>query len=195
MTVAKFIWGIFLIFAVAAVAIGSESLPQIDRVMVLKEPRAISNAELIDQRGRHFALQDLAGKVSLVFFGFTNCPDVCPAAMAKFRQLEMSGDLDLSAVNLVLISVDGERDSPAVMKTYLDGYSKRIIGLTSHPDKVRPITKEFRAPFYKGGPSGGGYSVAHSNQMFLLDKKGMLRAELHNPPIESISAITSYVMN
>jgi len=167
-------------------------LPQLDRVMVLKEARSISNAELTDLSGEAFELSELNGKVSFVFFGFTNCPDVCPIAMAKFRQFIDSDGVDLNKVNLVLISVDGERDTPAVMKSYLEQFSSRIIGLTGQPEMVRHLGTEFRASFFHESHHGGNgdYSVSHSNQMFLLDTAGQLRAELHNPPVDSMVKIT-----
>jgi len=174
----------------------STSLPQFDRIMVLPEPREIADAQLTDHDGKHLRLLQMRGKVSLVFFGFTNCPDVCPAAMAKFRQLERSGLLDPDQVNYILISVDGERDSPAVMKEYLQQFSEAFIGLTGDPDDVRKIARAFRAPFFKGETQGAGnaYTVAHSTQMFLLDQSGRLRAELHNPTVEAMAGITNAVL-
>ena len=176
--------------------LASASLPQFDRVMVLPEPREIADAQLTNHDGEHFRLTQLRGKPSLVFFGFTNCPDVCPATMAKLRQLERSGLVDPDRVNFTLISVDGERDSPAVMKKYLQQFSEVFIGLTGDPDDVRKIASAFRASFYKGETRGASnsYNVAHSTQMFLLDQAGRLRAELHNPTVEAMAGITNAVL-
>jgi len=174
----------------------STSLPQFDRVMVLSEPREIADAQLTNHDGEHFRLSQLRGKPSLVYFGFTNCPDVCPAAMAKFRQLERSGLVDPDLFNFTLISVDGERDSPAIMKKYLQQFSDVFIGLTGDPADVRKIANAFRASFYKGetGGASGSYNVAHSTQMFLLDHAGRLRAELHNPTVEAMAGIINAVL-
>jgi len=179
-----------------AVILASASLPQFDRVMVLPEPREIADAQLTNHDGEDFRLSQLYGKPTLVFFGFTNCPDVCPVAMAKFRQLEKSGLIDPDRVNFTLISVDGERDSPAAMKTYLQQYSEIFIGLTGNTDAVRKIASAFRAPFFKGETRGTGdsYNVAHSTQIFLLDESGRLRAELHNPTVEAMAGITNAVL-
>lgn len=176
--------------------VASASLPQFDRVMVLPEPREIVDAQLTNHDGEHFRLTQLRGKASLVFFGFTNCPDVCPAAMARFRQLERSGLVDPDQVNFTLISVDGERDSPAVMKKYLQQFSEIFIGLTGDEDDVRKIVSAFRVSFFKGETPGAGdsYTVAHSTQMFLLDQAGRLRAELHNPTVEAMAGITNAVL-
>lgn len=180
----------------SSLVLASASLPQFDRVMVLPEPREIADAQLTNHNGEHFRLTQLRGKPSLVFFGFTNCPDVCPAAMAKFRQLEMSGLVDPEKINFALISVDGERDTPAAMKKYLQQFSEVFIGLTGTPEDVRKIASAFRAPFFKGETRGAGvsYNVAHSTQMFLLDQAGQLRAELHNPTVEAMAGITNAVL-
>jgi len=116
--------------------------------------------------------------------------------MAKFRQLERSGLVGPDRVNFTLISVDGERDSPAVMKKYLQQFSEVFIGLTGDPDDVRKIAKAFRASFYKGETRGASnsYNVVHSTQMFLLDQAGTLRAELHNPTVEAMAGITNAVL-
>lgn len=174
----------------------STPLPQFDRVMVLNEPREIADAQLTSQDGEHFRLAQLRGKASLVFFGFTNCPDVCPAAMTKLSQLERSGLVDSARVNFTLISVDGERDLPAVMKKYLQQFSKVFIGLTGDPTEVRKIAGAFRATFFKGETSSAddSYSVAHSTQIFLIDQAGRLRAELHDPTIEAMAGITNAVL-
>jgi protein SCO1/2 len=167
-------------------------LPSYDRVRVLQPWRAISDPALIDQNGQPFRLSQLRGQVALVFFGFTHCPDVCPLTMAKFSQLEASGTLDPEKVAYVLISVDAERDTPAILKTYLERFSPRFIGLTGDPGTITAIAKEFSASFFKDNPSanGGDYSVAHSRQAFVLDPAGRLRAEFYSPSIEAMTGIT-----
>jgi len=191
-------WSIMLpgLILLAPLVLASASLPQFDRVMVLPEPREIADAQLTNHEGEQFRLTELRGKASLVFFGFTNCPDVCPAAMAKFRQLEQSGLVDPDKVNFTLISVDGERDTPAAMKKYLQQFSELFVGLTGDPEDVRKIATAFRAPFFKGETRGAdnSYTVAHSTQMFLLDQSGRLRAELHNPAVEAMAGITNAVL-
>ena len=176
--------------------VASASLPKFDRVMVLPEPREIVDAPLTHHDGQHFRLTQLRGRPSLVFFGFTNCPDVCPAAMAKFRQLEQSGLVDPDKLNFALISVDGERDTPAVMKKYLQQFSEEFIGLTGDPDDVRKIASAFRASFFKGETRGASssYNVAHSTQIFLLDQAGRLRAELQNPTVEAMAGIANAIL-
>ena len=172
--------------SVAAVA----ELPQLDRVRVIEAPRLIADAELIDEEGQVMRLHGLRGKVAFVFFGFTNCPDICPLAMERLAQLRDSGTLDSARVAYVMISVDGERDTPAVMKAFLTRYADEFVGLTAAPNRVAPIAEQFSAAFFKGSHRhDGGYDVAHSPQIFVLDARGRLRAELFGASLEAMTVV------
>ena len=185
-------------FVLQAAPLGAEAagLPSYDRVRVLQTARGVSDAELLDQDGRPFKLSQLKGGVTFVFFGFTNCPDVCPMTMRKFQQLNESGKIDQEKVTFVLVSVDGERDTPEVLKAYLKQFSPDIMGLTGAPTDVKAIAKEFSASFYKGTSSGNGegYSMMHSPQAFLLDREGFLRAELYSPTIDAMAGIANALL-
>ena len=162
-------------------------IPSLDRVRVLPSPTPIGDAELTNQNGEPFQLSALNGRVAFVFLGFTSCPNVCPLAMQRLKELNESERLDPQEVAYVFISVDGERDTPAQMKAFLENYSPDFIGLTGEPGAVRPIASNFSAPFFKGHVDRGGkYQVTHSPQIFLLDRQGGLRAELYNAPLESM---------
>ena len=112
--------------------------------------------------------------------------------MARFSQFQRSGDVDPEKVAFVLVSVDTERDTPAILKAYLGKFSPRFIGLTGDPGTIKAMAKEFSASFYKGSPGegGGNYLVAHSQQAFVLDPAGQLRAEFYSPSIEAMAGIT-----
>ncbi|NIP27558.1 MAG: SCO family protein, partial [Phycisphaerae bacterium] len=127
--------------------------PVLERIRILDTPRPINDAEIINQNGEPFKLSELHGKISLIFFGFTNCPDVCPVVMAKWRDLQRSDEIDSDQLNFVFISVDGERDTPEVLKRFLLDFSDKFIGLTSSPQKIKPIAKNFSAAFFKDNPS------------------------------------------
>ena len=172
-------------------------LPEYDRVRILADAAAIPDAKLTDQNGETLQLQDLRGRVALVFFGFTHCPDVCPLAMQRMRMLEESGTVPGDAVAYVLISVDGERDSPKVLKSYLEQYSPNFIGLTAPPGQVKRISKQFSAVFYKGAvnEADGGYSVSHSPQIFVVDPDGKARAEFYNPDVEAMAAVVNALLD
>ena len=174
-----------------------DELPSYERVRILKPGRSISDAELIDHNGEPFKLSDLRGRVALVFFGFTNCPDVCPLTMAKFRQLQDSGSVDLEQVAFVLISVDSERDTPEALKAFLEKFSDQFIGLTGDPARIKAIAKEFSAAFYKGSPTkdSGEYLVSHSQQAFVVDAIGILRAEFYDPSVDAMTGITQALIS
>jgi protein SCO1/2 len=165
-------------------------VPRLDRVRVVEAPRAIADAELANEEGRTVRLQELRGKVAFVLFGFTNCADVCPLAMERLGLLRDSGSLNSADVAYVMISVDGERDTPAAMKAFLARYPEEFIGLTAAPNRVAPIAEQFSAAFFQGAHSAHGkYDVAHSPQIFVLDAAGKLRAELFGASIESMTAV------
>jgi protein SCO1/2 len=180
-----------------AVPPAAGQIPVFDRVRVLAAPRTITAVELTDHEGRPFDLGGLRGKVAFVLFGFTNCPDVCPLSLERLRELHDGGTLEGKAVAYVLISVDGERDTPAAMKAFLAKYSADFIGLTTDPARVKPIAAEFAAAFYKGAHTGhdGGYDVAHSPQIFVVDPHGQLRAELYGASIDAMTGVANALLD
>jgi len=182
--------------AVAGAATQSATLPSLERVTVLATPVTIADFKLTDQDGRHRTLGSLRGAPTLIFFGFTHCPDVCPAAMTKLKLLHQSGGGALRAVRVVLISVDGERDTPAVMKKYLAPFSPDFIGLTGNPRTVADIAARFSAVAFKEQPDAkGNYEFFHSSQIFLVDKAGRLRASFSDASLESMVTVTRLVLD
>jgi protein SCO1/2 len=138
----------------------------------------------------------LNGKVTYVLFGYTHCPDVCPLAMERLRELHDSGALKGAKVAYVMISIDGERDTPAAMKEFLGKYSADFIGLTADPSVVKPIAKQFSATYFKGSHKGhgDGYDVAHSPQIFVVDRRGRLRAEVYNASTETMAQLAKALL-
>ena len=177
--------------AVAVVAtLAHAEVPKLDRVRVVETPRAIADAAFTDEDGRTAHLQDLRGKVVFVLFGFTNCADVCPLTLERLGQFRDGSGLNAADVAYAMISVDGERDTPAVMKEFLARYPEEFIGLTAPPNQVTPVAQQFSAAFFKGAHDAHGhYDVAHSPQIFVLDAAGNLRAELFGASIESMKAV------
>jgi protein SCO1/2 len=166
-------------------------LPSYERVLALATPRSIDDVELTDQNGHAFRLSALRGKVAFVLFGFTNCPDVCPVTMERLREFHDSRALVGTKVAYVMISVDGERDTPTAMKAFIAKYSNDFIGLTAEPSRVKPIATQFSANFFKGGHigHGDGYNVTHSPQIFVLDPAGRVRAEVYGASNEAMAGV------
>jgi protein SCO1/2 len=150
-------------------------------------PKALKAFHLVDQDGKQFGLTQLASRPAIVFFGFTNCPDVCPAALQKLRQLQRSYAADLGATRIVFVSVDGARDTPAVVKAYLARLSPTFIGLTGGERAVRDLASQFTAAFFTGTP------IEHSGQIYLVDASGRIRAIFDDAPVATMAAVTREV--
>ena len=181
---------------VATPELANGAVPAYERVRVLETPKPIGTATLTDQNGASFELANLQGKVAFVLFGFTNCPDACPLSMQRLRELNHSGLVAADDVEYVMISVDGERDTPAAMKAFLAKYSSDFVGLTADPNRVTPIAQQFSAVFFKGSrhEHDGGYEVAHSPQIFVLDPKGRLRAEVYGASLEAMAGVAKALL-
>ena len=175
----------------AFVASVSAADPEQDpRIQLVATPAIIADFQLTDQDGHPFRFSQLRGREALFFFGFTHCPNICPTAMFEMKlvseALEKSGQ---KAPAVVLVSVDGERDTPEVMKKYLAAYPESFIGLTGDPKAVRKIAAEFKAVFFKGLPydNAGNYQVEHTSLIYFVDPDGRLRASFLDAPVESMA--------
>ncbi len=129
--------------------------------------------QLVDQDGKATTEKVLKGKWSVVFFGFTYCPDVCPTTMAALGQAQDRLGPKAKDLQVIFVSVDPERDTPAQLKTYLsnDSFPKGTIGLTGTPDQVAAAAKAYRVYYQKAG-TGSDYLVNHSTAAYLMDPKG-----------------------
>jgi protein SCO1/2 len=183
---------ISLIAVLASAAAAAAPAPE--RTLLAEPPRAIADFQLTDQSGKAVKLADFRGAPVLMFFGFTHCSTACPAALHQLRQLERQHGAELGKTRIVIVSVDGERDTPAAMKTWLQPLSAKFIGLTGTPARVQNIAAQFSAAFYKlPGASAGEYSMEHNSQIFLLDAQGRLRATFFNAPLATMAKVTSGV--
>jgi protein SCO1/2 len=176
-------------FAAASAAADFTPLPQIERVMVTA-PKPIADFQLTAQDGKPFRLSALHGRPALVFFGFAHCPDVCPLALQKLSALQKSAAKEMKGVRVVMISIDGDRDTPQAMRDYLHAFSPDFIGLTGPVADVREIAAHFSATFFKDAPkSDGDYTVEHTARVFALDRKGRLRAELYDASVDATGQV------
>jgi protein SCO1 len=176
-------------FASAAVGARVKPLPAFEKVMTLEQPRALVDVTLTDQDGKAKKISGFAGKPTFVFFGFTRCPDVCPTTLRKLALIKSTRANELAGTRIVFISVDGERDTPAVLKSYLRSFSKDFVGLTAPPDDVRKLALGLSAPFFGNPPKDGEYTIEHASRVFALDKSGRLRAELYDTSPEAVVGI------
>jgi protein SCO1/2 len=129
---------------------------------------------LIDHTGAPVADEDLRGQWLLVFFGFTNCPDVCPTTMAEIAAARDILGADAAKLRPVLITVDPERDTPEALAAYVAAFDADAIGLTGSPEAVAAAAKAFRAYFRKAGDPAApdGYSMDHTTYLYLIGPDG-----------------------
>ena len=121
-----------------------------------------------------------AGKVQLVFFGFAQCPDVCPTSLSELSEAMKLLGPDADRVQVLLVTVDPERDTPDLLRQYLSAFDPRFMGLTGTPEQVRQAASSFKAFYSKVPRPGGDYTMDHSASFYLLDRNGEARVLLSN---------------
>jgi protein SCO1 len=144
--------------------------------------------ELIDQDGNVFNSDKLKGKLSLIYFGFTFCPDVCPESLNKLSKVLNVLDKYNIDVNTVFITIDPNRDTKGLLKEYLRHFHPKIIGLTGTEDQIKEAADKFKVYYAKTGNIGSNdYMMDHTTFIYLLDKNGKyLRHFYLNSSPESI---------
>jgi protein SCO1/2 len=128
--------------------------------------------------GKPFPSSRLNGKPAAIFFGFTNCPDVCPTTLARLVKLRRQLARGDEALSIVFITVDPERDGPAEVGGYAGLFNAPVVGLTGSPADIERVKKQFGAFSQKVEQPGGGYSVDHTASVFLMDRNGQFVATL-----------------
>jgi len=131
--------------------------------------------QLKDFDGKPRALSDFKGKVVFVFFGFTQCPDVCPTTMTELAEVRRRLGADGDRVQGIFVSVDPERDTPVLLKAYLTGMDPSFIGLTGSLAEIESTAREFKVFYQKVPTSGGGYTMDHTAGAYVFDPSGQVR--------------------
>lgn len=142
---------------------------------VLTPPKAMDDVALVGGNGPA-SLSSLKGKVVVLFFGYTNCPDECPTTLAKLKTVVDALGSSGSQVQVVMVTVDPERDSPVKVTSYVHEFHPSFIGLTGSSDQIAAAAKEFGIAYQKTNiKSDTVYSMEHTLAEFVFDKKGQLR--------------------
>jgi protein SCO1 len=131
---------------------------------------------LTDQHGKPRTLEDFKGKVSVVFFGYTQCPDVCPGTMAELAQVKKSLGKDGERVQGIFVTVDPKRDTPEILKAYMANFDPSFVALYGTPEQTKAAAQEFKV-FYATSPgkTETSYTVDHTAGSFVFDTHGKVR--------------------
>jgi protein SCO1/2 len=145
---------------------------------------------LPDAEGRARTLADFKGKVIVVFFGYTQCPDVCPTTMAELARIKQAMGADGQRVQGVFVTVDPERDTPEVLKAYVTSFDPGFVALRGSPEQTAVAAREFKVFYAKvPGKTAGSYTVDHTAGSYVFDAKGQLRLfERYGTPAEALAA-------
>lgn len=151
--------------------------------------------QLVDQNGKPISDRDLKGHPTLVFFGFTHCPEVCPTTLADISAIMDTLGPDAGKLNAVFITVDPERDTPAVLKDYLTSFNPRLVGVGGNADELAKVAKEYRVYYKKVPLKDGDYTMDHTAIVYLMDKNGQFVApfSLKRRPEEAAAELRRYL--
>jgi len=150
---------------------------------------------LTDQDGKPITEQDLKGEPLLVFFGYTHCPDICPTTLFEISEVLRAMGPDAARVHALYITVDPERDTPAVMKDYLSSFDPHLRGATGDRKAIEAAEKAYRVFAQKVPAANGDYSMDHTALVYLMDKQGRFVApfSLKRRPEEAAADLRKYL--
>lgn len=158
-------------------------------------PAAIGGPfQLTDQSGQTVTEKSLQGRPSLIFFGFTHCPDVCPTALFEISEILHAMGNDADRVNAYFVSVDPERDSKDAIKDYLSSFDPHLKGLTGDPEAVAKVLSAYRVYAKKVPLKDGDYTMDHTALTYLMDRDGKFVApfNLNRPPEVAAAELKKY---
>jgi len=181
---AAFLAGLALCFGVVLIVAGRLSSPVAQQIAAIGGPFKLTN-----QDGQVVTDQDLKGHPFLVFFGFTHCPDVCPTTLFEVSEILRALGPDANRTRALFITVDPERDTPAVMKDYLSSFDPHLSGLTGDPEAIAAVAKAYRVYFKRVPLEQGGYTMDHTAIVYLMDKTGRFVSPFNvKRPIDTAAA-------
>ncbi|MGD2055290.1 MAG: SCO family protein [Gammaproteobacteria bacterium] len=150
------------------------------------EPRTIQPFDLVDDTGKAFRNEDLQGRWSFVFFGYTHCPDVCPTTLSVLNSVARKLEKQPQSPRFVFISVDPERDTPETLGRYVSYFNGEFIGATGTPDELNKLTQQLGVIYMRvtDNEDSENYLVDHSASVLLFDPDGRFHA-LFSPPLKA----------
>ena len=151
-------------------------------IIMLPQARQVPALEFLDQDGKPFSTSQLQDQWSLLFFGYTFCPDICPATLAQLRQLRTEiPEETWNNLRIVLVSVDPDRDTPEQMKKYLGYFNAGFMGLSGEPDTIQKLSSAVSIPFIPADTSKENYTVDHSGNLAIIGPDGTQRGFIRAP--------------
>ena len=159
-------------------------------------PAAIGGPfQLTDQAGQTVTDKSMQGRPSLIFFGFTHCPDVCPTTLFEISEVLKAMGKDADRVNAYYISVDPERDTQAAMKEYLSSFDPRLKGLTGSPEQIAKVISSYRVYARKVPLKDGDYTMDHTALVYLMNRDGKFVSpfRLDRKPEEAAADLKKYL--
>jgi protein SCO1 len=170
-----------LVGVLLARMLGATSVP-LESGTWLPQPRPLPQFHLQDLSGADFGLERLRGHPTLLFFGFTNCPDVCPTTLATLAQVQRAPPLP--GAQVLFITIDPERDSAASLQVYLGAFNNSFVGVRGNAAALAPLLKNLGAIAVRDNLPDGSYTMDHSATLYLLDTRGRLVA-VFSPPFSA----------
>lgn len=165
--------------AVASLAGCDRLLPERFNGVDITGANYAQDFRLTDADGRERTLADFKGKAVMMFFGFTQCPDVCPTALVRAAEIRKLLGADGERLQVIFVTVDPERDSPVVLKAYTQAFDPSFIGLYGDMQRTSQTAKDFKV-FYRKVPTGSSYTMDHSAFSYVFDPKGKIRIVLRH---------------
>jgi protein SCO1/2 len=161
-------------------------LPALENATIYAPPRPLPPLDLVGQDGQALGPDFLKGRWTLVFFGFTHCPDVCPTTLTVLKQVHRSLATLPAAQQprVLLVSVDHERDTPARLREYVEFFDPTFFGATGTAEAVRQAAAAFAVPYAKVPLPGGGYTMDHGAGVFTIAPSGQIVAYA-SPPLSA----------
>ncbi len=146
----------------------------------LPEPRAVAPFSLTDLQGRSFSNQTLLGHPSLLFFGYSSCPDICPTTLATIQGVLRGSPRP--ALQVLFVTIDPERDTPATLEAYLHAFGGNVVGLYGSEAALAPLEQSLGALVERRGGTPAGYRIDHTATLYLIDARGRMAA-VFTPPL------------
>jgi protein SCO1 len=172
--------GILLIIA-AIFVLRQTNPPEIETGTLLEQPKSLPQFEFIDHHGETITRRDLTGQWSLLFTGFTSCPDICPATIHVLNELDKKLRSDDTELRMILLSIDPERDTPEVLAQYLELFSPSLTGITGSLSGIEQFCNEIGMSFIHIPGMKGRYTVEHSGALVLIDPRGRISGYFRPP--------------